>query len=302
MVVKDGKNSSKNQVFKCKICLKRFVVKRKDKTQFLLASYIKEKKILSTLAKNNKTSISTIQRALKSIDIAKPTKPENIKEVILLVDATYWGTGFGVVVFKDAISKKFIWWHFVERTELLDDYKLGLKWCLNNGYIIKAIVADGLKGLAKIIKQAPFQICQVHIQRTIQTKLTKKPKSAAGVELLELSKRLTMLSKESFIKELDLWQEKHKEFLNEKSIDDSGRLRYTHRILRSAHYTLKRNIAYLFTYENVENLPKTNNGLESEFAHLKTKLRVHNGLKLENKMKFISNYFSLKNNERNGQK
>ena len=62
----------------------------------------------------------------------------------------------------------------------------------------------------------------------------------------------------------------------------SGRLRYT--IPRSAHYTLKRNIAYLFTYESIEYLPKTNNGLEREFAHLKTKLRVHSGLKLENKI------------------
>ena len=62
----------------------------------------------------------------------------------------------------------------------------------------------------------------------------------------------------------------------------SGRLRYT--MPRSAHYTLKRNIAYLFTYDSIEYFPKTNNGLESEFAHLKTKLRVHNGLKLENKM------------------
>ena len=38
------------------------------------------------------------------------------------------------------------------------------------------------------------------------------------------------------------------------------------------------------------------NGLEAEFTHLKTKLRVHS--KLENKMKFISNYFRLKNDER----
>ena len=40
------------------------------------------------------------------------------------------------------------------------------------------------------------------------------------------------------------------------------------------------------------------NGIEAEFTHLKTKLRVHSGLKLENKMKFISNYFRLKNDER----
>ena len=78
--------------------------------------------------------------------------------------------------------------------------------------------------------------------------------------------------------------------MNEKSIDDSGRLRYT--MPRSAHYTLKRNIAYLFTYESIEYLPKTNNGLESEFAHLKTKLRVHSGIKLENKMSLFHIIFS----------
>ena len=69
-----------------------------------------------------------------------------------------------------------------------------------------------------------------------------------------------------------------------KTIDENGKWRYTHTRLRSANYTLKRNIAFLFAYESVENLPKTNNGLEGEFAHLKTKLRVHSGLKLENKM------------------
>ena len=39
-----------------------------------------------------------------------------------------------------------------------------------------------------------------------------------------------------------------------------------------------------------------------EFAHLKTDLRAHNGLKLINKMKFISHYFRMKNEQRQGQK
>ena len=66
-----------------------------------------------------------------------------LKEIILLIDATYWGTSLGVAVLKDAISKKFIWWHFIERKEILADYKLGFEWCLEQGYTIKAIVADG---------------------------------------------------------------------------------------------------------------------------------------------------------------
>lgn len=47
-------------------------------------------------------------------------------------------------------------------------------WCKEQGYIIKAVVSDGFKGLAKILHPMLFQICQIHIQRTIQTKLTKK--------------------------------------------------------------------------------------------------------------------------------
>lgn len=68
--------------------------------------------------------------------------------------------------------------------------------------------------------------------------------------------------------------------------------------MRSAYRTFKRNLAYLFTYESVENLPKTNNGIKREFTHLKTALRVHTGLKLTNRMKIISHYFILKNEQR----
>ena len=129
-------------------------------------------------------------------------------------------------------------------------------------------------------------------------KLTRRPKSIAGIELLALSKELCKLGSSDFKAELENWQEKHKDFLNEKTIDENGKWRYTHTKVRSAYYTFKRNLAYLFTYESVENLPKTNNGLEAEFTHLKTALRVHSGLKLTNRMKIISHYFRLKNEQR----
>lgn len=212
----------------------------------MLTSYIKDKKILSALAKDNKTSIRSIQRSLKSVEITKPIKL-NLKEIILLIDATYWGTSFGLVVFKDAITKKFIWWHFINRKEKLGDYLLGFKWCLKQGYTIKAIVSDGFKGLAKTLYPIPFQICQFHIQRLVQTKLTKKLGSLAAIELLTLSKELTELSKENFINKLNAWQERYKDYLNEKSIDESGKWRYTHQRLRSANYTLKRNLPFFYS-------------------------------------------------------
>ena len=91
---------------------------------------------------------------------------------------------------------------------------------------------------------------------------------------------------------------KTQRFFKRKTIDENGKSRYTHTKVRSAYYTFKLNLAYLFTYESVDNLPKTNNALEAEFAHLKTALRIHTGLKLTNKMKFISHYFILKNKQR----
>ena len=190
--------------------------------------------------------MKTLQNYIKSIETPKPLKL-NLKEIILLIDVTYWGLNFGVVVFKDAISKKFIWWNFIEHKEKIKDYVLGFLWYLEQGYVIKVVVAaDGFKGLTKILYPIPFQICQIHIQRNIQTKLIKKPKSLVSKELLELSRKLTKLNKESFVKELENWQEKHKDFLNEKSINDSGRLIYAHQRLRSAYYSLKRNLAYLY--------------------------------------------------------
>lgn len=88
--------------------------------------------------------MKTLQNYIKSIETPKPSKL-NLKEIILLIDVTYQGLNFGVVIFKDAISKKFIWWNFIKRKEKIKDYALGFLWCLEQGYVIKAVVADGCK-------------------------------------------------------------------------------------------------------------------------------------------------------------
>ena len=68
---------------------------------------------------------------MKSIEIAKPQKIENLKKIILLIDATYWGKDFGAALFKDAILGKFIWWHFIKGKELFklskDEFKTELE-------------------------------------------------------------------------------------------------------------------------------------------------------------------------------
>jgi hypothetical protein len=62
--------------------------------------------------------------------------------------------------------------------------------------------------------------------------------------------------------------------------------------LRSAFLSLKRHLPYLFVFEEYKELmmPNTTNALDGQFANLKNKLRNHNGLSKERKMKFIAGF------------
>ncbi|MDR3226934.1 MAG: hypothetical protein LBT56_04610 [Prevotellaceae bacterium] len=63
------------------------------------------KQTVSQLANKHSVSKSTITRLLKKQknDFQIPYN----KEVIVLMDATYWGRNFGVIVFKDSLKNKF---------------------------------------------------------------------------------------------------------------------------------------------------------------------------------------------------
>lgn len=74
----------------------------------------------------------------------------------------------------------------------------------------------------------------------------------------------------------------------------TGKKRYTHRRLRSAYLSLKRNMPYLWTfYDRPElGLPNTNNSLEGTFTDIKSKLGVHSGIGRSNRIKFLDEYIS----------
>ena len=56
------------------IALKNSLSDKKPKIQDLLIFYIKDNKILSTLAKENNICIKTLKNYIKSLEIAKPTR------------------------------------------------------------------------------------------------------------------------------------------------------------------------------------------------------------------------------------
>jgi hypothetical protein len=214
------------------------------------------------------------------------------REVVVLMDTTYWGRDFGVMLFKDAYTKENLLKYYVKyETNAL--YIQGLNELRKQHFKVLAIVCDGRKGLLKSFNNIPVQMCQFHQVAIIRRYITKNPKLPASIELKELVAMMKITDKESFEGGLDLWFNKWELFLNERTINiTTGRSHYTHKRLRSAYRSLKTNLKWLFTWYDYYdlNIPNTTNAIEGHFSDLKNKLRNHNGLSKERKSKFIDEF------------
>ena len=208
------------------------------------------------------------------------------------MDTTYFGRGFGVMVFKDAVSGDNVLKKYLKH-ETIALYHQGIATLQQQGYTIRAIVCDGKKGLLQSFGSIPVQMCQFHQVAIVIRYLTKKPKLAAAIELKAIMHLLARTGKASFEGAVKQWYCKWESFLNERTLDaHTSKSRYTHRRLRSAYRSIKTNLPWLFTcYEYFPlTIPNTTNALDGHFADLKNKLRNHNGLSLKRKMKFIDEF------------
>ncbi len=164
-----------------------------------------------------------------------------------------------------------------------------------DGYIVKGVVIDGMRGLFHAFSSYQVQMCQYHQCAIIRRYLTNNPKLQAGRELFALTKRLPLSTEEEFTDLFIKWEEKWHDFLNERSINPvTGKSYYTHKRLRSARRSIKTNLPYLFVYRKEENngMPNTNNKLEGTFSNLKKHLNNHNGMNKNNRKRFIDGCFN----------
>jgi len=158
------------------------------------------------------------------------------------------------------------------------------------GFVITAAVTDGRTGVREVFGDVPCQMCHFHQRQIITRHLTTKPKLQASIELRRIAQILCNTTEEKFTKALDSWHKKWQPFLREKTCNlETGKYFYTHRRIRSAHYSLRKNLPYLFTYQKYPelNIPNTTNSLEGCFSHLKDLIKLHRGLKLKIKYKMI---------------
>ncbi len=195
---------------------------------------------------------------------------------------------FGIMVWRSPELKKNLYAKIID-SETIEEYRLGIKHLLDKGWGIKAIISDG-KGLRHDFYGIPVQMCHFHQMKIITKYLTKNPVLKANIDLRHIVLKLSKTDKESFIGWLNEWYSKYTEFLKEKTFNpETGRYHYTHRRTRSAYFSLKRNLPYLFTfYDHIElNIPNTNNSMEGIFSYLKKKVNIHNGLRKDRRIKLI---------------
>jgi hypothetical protein len=214
---------------------------------------------------------------------------------VVVMDTTYFGRGFGVMVFKNSLDGVVLYKQYV-RYETNALYLSGISEIRRRGIDIQAIVCDGRQGLFGLFGDIPMQMCQFHQVQIVQRYLTRKPKTQAAIELKKLTLKLTKQSKEDFVNNLNNWYLRWSDYLNERSKSHvTAKTYYTHKRLRSAYLSLKKHLPYLFVFEDYKELmiPNTTNALDGQFANLKNKLRNHNGLSKVRKMKFIDEFFKV---------
>lgn len=211
--------------------------------------------------------------------------------MVIVCDTTYVRRGFGVMVVRDAWRKRTIARRYIEY-ETVQVFQELVEELLEKGWNIKGIVVDGRRGILESFPQIPTQMCQFHQIQIVTRYLTQRPKLKAGQELRKIALQLPKITQYQYQKRLDLWYSYWEAFLKERTIDEERKTwRYTHRTIRSAYYSLKRNESYLFIYRNRKNvhlhIPNTTNCLDGFFTHLKDAIRIHRGLKKRRKILLI---------------
>jgi hypothetical protein len=286
---KKGKQSDR-QRYGCSECGRRFQLGRKHTKVIsdIWNSYTQKKQTLKELSDTYGRSHVWVRKQLDSM--ATPAANIEPQATVIIVDTTFWGRLYGVMVFRSWTLKKNIWWGEVA-TEKVAHYHYARKMLEGRGWVFTVAVVDGRRGLANVFKDIPVQVCQFHQLQTVTKYLTRRPKTEAGKELRILALTLTKTDEVTFARCLKEYETKWHDFLSEKThVLGLNRPQYTHKNVRSALRSLKTNLTNLFTYQRYPllNIPNTTNSIDGYFASVKKKVAQHHGLRRDRRFKVIS--------------
>lgn len=205
---------------------------------------------------------------------------------------------------------KFIYWNFVSRENYANYLKDLLT--INEWYEIKGITSDWHGSLVSVVKRnfshIPHQRCLFHLQRHIESLLTKNPKTETPQELLKIVKQINHLKdkkqSKKWLYRIYGWEYKYGKLIKERSygfniVTNKPTWWYTHKSLRASFRSIITSQDHLFIHFEYSNISKDTNGLEIEFKHLKNRIEKHGRLGKRRKISLMFWYLYLKNLQRN---
>lgn len=307
--VKNGRQNG-HQRYYCKNCESYFTSSRKDislQNKFIwFEHWILGKQSIKQLSKSSEYSekslriwFDTFLKNYPKWDISRREK------VNLLIDGTYFPNKVCLVVYRDFHVKSTLLYRVTDgewQNEITED----ITNLLQSGVQIESVTSDGSSNIIKSVKKADKSIitqrCLIHIQRECKIWLTKHPQSDAGKFLRTLVCVLhtikTQDDKDYWLSDYSRWKEKYKEFLNEKSYNNtSGNSWYTHKMIRKAATHIRRALPNMWHYIDNPQIPNNTNSLESFFGHLKQNISLHRGLSFIHSRNYLRWYLYFRNKD-----
>ncbi|CAA6800158.1 MAG: FIG00657648: hypothetical protein [uncultured Campylobacterales bacterium] len=108
-------------------------------------------------------------------------KVHNPRPVNLVCDATFYEKNrdkLGTLVFKDVESKEILIWKHIDG-EVVEDYRHLKEELITLGYTIQSVTIDGKRGVDKVFRGIPIQMCHFHQKKIIQRYITLESKVAS---------------------------------------------------------------------------------------------------------------------------
>jgi transposase-like protein len=305
--IKWGKQAGK-QRYKCKNCGILFTASNSSVTEsnrfIWFKRWVIERWTLEKLSLESKYSTRTLKRYFHAYLEKPPVLSVYPSEKVnLLIDGTYFSNDLCLILYRDN-TIKFTQLYRLTDGEWFEELAEDLANLIHLGVQIESITCDGHKALLKAIKHTcphvTVQRCLVHIQRMCRIWLSSNPKSEAGRDLRSIISQLHLITnlqqRDYWLVSLIKWHEIYKDYINQKSINpNTQRYWYTHKMVRRSFMVIKKALPEMFQYLDNERIPKTTNGLECFFGHLKGYLNVQRGLSLKHRKQFIQWYLFFKN-------
>jgi hypothetical protein len=235
----------------------------------------------------------TVTKLLDAIVV--PQKVHHHRPVVVIIDATFFGREYGVLVARDPNAHENLHAHEM-RHETKLEYQLVRAELERLGYTIVAVVLDGRRGIPRVFSDIPVQICQYHQWQIMKKYLTTRPKLESHKALLSIARLIAKSTGKEMRSVLEAFARDFQSDLEEKHICSCcNKPKYVHRKLRSAYRSITTNLPFLYTYQTYPDLhiPNTTNSLDGLWSALKMHVNAHRGLRLDRRFKVIRAYLKL---------